>query len=396
MRRSSADKKVIALFYHSVTDNHTWPLRQLSTPIRVFESHLQWLRRNGYRTLTATEYLRAVREGEKLPERSVLLTFDDGYLDNWVNAFPLLMKYDCKATIFVSPEFADPAETPRPNLEDVWAGGTKPEELVELGFLSWVEMRAMVESGRIDIQSHTMSHTWQFTSDRIVDVHHPGDDWKYPWLLWNLDPERKHQWPRITESERFPYGYPVFENARAMVARRYVPDEGYVRKVVDTVAQRGGEAFFRRDGWRTELFRALDALGTPGGRYETEEERRDRLVYELRESKQAIERELRTPCEVICWPGGAYDRHTVEIAERAGYRAMTVRLGADPTGERMIPLERVGSPSVRKVDPNGRIRAKHLGSRYLAYQLGCIEGDRWSCAMGKLLRVPYRAGILRI
>ena len=42
----------------------------------------------------------------------------------------------------------------------------------------------------MDIQSDTMTHTWHFCGDEIIDFHHPGNN-KYPWLFWNARPERK-------------------------------------------------------------------------------------------------------------------------------------------------------------------------------------------------------------
>ena len=76
--------------------------------------------------------------GSKPPLRdSIFLSFDDGYLDNWTYVFPILKKYGMKATIFVSPDFVDPTETVRPNLDDQHAGRCTSEDLSPAGFLSW-------------------------------------------------------------------------------------------------------------------------------------------------------------------------------------------------------------------------------------------------------------------
>ena len=91
-------KAVPVFMYHHV-NWHEGDLVTLSPP--GFENHLRTLRERGYRTLFLEELVPILR-GERAAEQpSVALTFDDGHLDNWVFAFPLLRKYGMKATLFV-------------------------------------------------------------------------------------------------------------------------------------------------------------------------------------------------------------------------------------------------------------------------------------------------------
>src|SRR5690554_3420629 len=103
----------------------------------------------------------------RLNNKQIVLTFDDGYLDNWVYAYPLLKKYKLKATIFVNPEFVDTSEKVRPTIEDVWKGKKEGGALVSLGFLNWEEIKTLDGSGVMEIQSHSMSHDFYFYSDQI-------------------------------------------------------------------------------------------------------------------------------------------------------------------------------------------------------------------------------------
>ena len=111
------------VYYHSIVDaNDGWQFRHLSCPVSIFESHLKALRWANFHTISLQMLYGYMAEGKEIPSRSVVLTFDDGYLDNWVYAYPLLKKYGLHGTIFVNPDFVDPAESLRPNLEDVWSG----------------------------------------------------------------------------------------------------------------------------------------------------------------------------------------------------------------------------------------------------------------------------------
>src|SRR5262249_44279377 len=75
--------------YHSIADDHDHFVHHLSLSIALFERQLQYLQRNRFRTVTLYEVHEYLRSGAALPPNAIVLTFDDGYLDNWVHAFPL-------------------------------------------------------------------------------------------------------------------------------------------------------------------------------------------------------------------------------------------------------------------------------------------------------------------
>ncbi|MBE0674531.1 MAG: polysaccharide deacetylase family protein, partial [Bacteroidales bacterium] len=170
-----ADLNILSvIYYHSVGPvKKDWENSFLTTGTDVFEEHLAWLSRR-YTTISLMEYWQ-IRNGLIPPVKNPLvITFDDGYLDNWVWAFPLLRKYGMKATIFISPDFVDEASGCRPKSDDETPGGTGSKELNGWGFLSWDEMRMMESSGLIDIQSHAMTHSRYFVSDKLTGFHRPG------------------------------------------------------------------------------------------------------------------------------------------------------------------------------------------------------------------------------
>jgi peptidoglycan/xylan/chitin deacetylase (PgdA/CDA1 family) len=342
-RPSPPPTKVPIVAYHSIADDHDHLLRHLSLGVDVFERQLRHLQAAGFETVTLYD-VHAFLKGEKaLPPRSIALTFDDGYLDNWVFAFPLLRKYGMKATIFVATDFVDPEPERRPNLEDVWAGRAEREGLRWWGHLSWPELEAMVASGIVDVQSHTRTHTWHFVGERIVDFHHPGDE--YYWLFWNLFPEKKHAWLSMDFRAPVPWGRPVYEFDQTLLRRRYLEDPRVAETTSRFVAERGGKGFFANDGWRKELHRVVEshrAAHEDSGRVESEEEYQERLRDELVGSKAILERKLGTSVDFLCWPCGDYSPALQKLAVDLGYRATvnvektTNRPGDDPTELRRI------------------------------------------------------------
>jgi len=73
----------------------------LSTPPRLFQDQLKMLRDEGYTTITLDDLVYHLTRGRPLPPKPVILTFDDGYRDNYTQALPLLKKYGFTATFFI-------------------------------------------------------------------------------------------------------------------------------------------------------------------------------------------------------------------------------------------------------------------------------------------------------
>jgi peptidoglycan/xylan/chitin deacetylase (PgdA/CDA1 family) len=389
--RKSANVPMI--MYHSIVDvNNSWQFHHLSCPVSTFESHLKALRWARFQTISLQMLYEHMAKGKDIPRRSVVLTFDDGYLDNWVYAYPLLKKYGLLGAIFVNPDFVDPSESLRPNLDDVWGGRISVNELPTSGFLSWQEMRTMESSGYIDIQSHGLTHTWYFSSPEIIDFHHPGDP--YPWLAWNAHPERKHLW--MTEEQRtfVPWGTPVYRHEKSLATRRYSPDEGLGDALVNYVMSHGAETFFHRVDWRQRLEQvAVDFRQLQGdrGRFESDEEYKARLFRELAESKQMIERQLDKTVDFLCWPGGGYNDLSLEISKEVGYIA-----SAHSSWDRGIKMNQYGKDPSHwsRISPPwfrwSETRFEYKGGLYLICLLNSVRGSYLDTALYKALRLPFK------
>ena len=123
--------KIIVLNYHKVDNMDI----SLSVSPSDFERQMAFLQENGYHAISPHELYMAFTDGAALPTNPVLITFDDGYADNYTNAYPILKKYGIKATIFVITGLMG-----------------KP------GYLSWGQAAEMEAGGLVSIESHTVTH----------------------------------------------------------------------------------------------------------------------------------------------------------------------------------------------------------------------------------------------
>ena len=127
------NKGVPVLCYHSVGYDESGTSPLIISPEK-FREHMKGLKENGYTTLTMADLLKYLINNKPIPVKSVVITFDDGYKDNYINAFPILKEFGMTATIFV--------------VSDLINGETSMTDS---------EIKEMSDYG-IDIESHTVSH----------------------------------------------------------------------------------------------------------------------------------------------------------------------------------------------------------------------------------------------
>lgn len=155
-------KSVPVLMYHHIRPE----AGMIACTPENFEDQLRWLQKQGYRSLSLSEFAQHL-QGKEVG-KAVLITFDDGYLNNWVYAFPLLLKYQFNATIFLVTSWLQHGPI-RPYMGQSDRLPDCPdhhacEALIEQGrsdevILRWSEVRAMRDSGLVEFHSHTDTHT---------------------------------------------------------------------------------------------------------------------------------------------------------------------------------------------------------------------------------------------
>lgn len=161
---------IAVYMYHHVCEQPG----SLAVTAARFESQIRGLAEKGYRALGAAEFAEFMK-GKPLPRRSVLLTFDDGYLDNWVYAHPVLQRYGMKAVLFTITGLVGDGPV-RPHAGQSRAlpavfSHQQAKERMQAGdndavMLRWSEIDEMVKAGTFEIHSHTHTHKrWDLLCD---------------------------------------------------------------------------------------------------------------------------------------------------------------------------------------------------------------------------------------
>jgi peptidoglycan/xylan/chitin deacetylase (PgdA/CDA1 family) len=137
--RPPASVRVPILMYHYISDPPPGSdkLRvDLSLSPKQFEAQLRYLKENGFTTVSLQDVYDLLKTGKPLPTKPVVLTFDDGYLDHYTEAFPLLKKYGMMGTFFIVTDYI------------VYKN---PEHL------TWPMVKEMARAG-MSIESHSRTH----------------------------------------------------------------------------------------------------------------------------------------------------------------------------------------------------------------------------------------------
>ena len=108
---------------------------------------MQYLNENGYQSVSVEQVTAFVQNGAALPEKPIMLTFDDGYLSFAEYVLPLLKKYNQCAVLSVIGAYSD-------------TYSQKEDRNVAYAHVTWEDVKALADSGRVDIENHTYNlHT---------------------------------------------------------------------------------------------------------------------------------------------------------------------------------------------------------------------------------------------
>ncbi len=132
--------------YHCVKDEADSYLRP--TTVADFANQMQYLA-DAYNPMPLESMVQHLRHKIPLPARAIAVTFDDGYRDNYENAYPILVKHHIPATLFLATDFIGTGKLP------AWEEGRYTGEKALM--LSWEQVREMADAG-ISFGSHTVSH----------------------------------------------------------------------------------------------------------------------------------------------------------------------------------------------------------------------------------------------
>lgn len=321
------------VMYHSIS----FEQNSLSLSPTLFEEHCRAMREAGWHTISLTEAEDYFLRQKPLPAKSAWITFDDGYLDNYTYAWPILRKYGLKGTTFAVLSKMEQGEELRPTLEQVWQGQITAKDLPrglndpfvqhELGFkerhtlfLNWEEIRFLNREGTMQVAPHSLDHAKVFVSPEFEGFFEPK--------------ERGRTFDRL--KFEVPWGLPFFKAAPALANRAFLPSPELLTAVKNLVPQNKKDAFafFAKPANRQQLLNLVRGFGKEElGRLETETEMQERFKQEMNTCEAIMRQELGQASQTFCWPWGAYNKQSMAAAEKAGFKVLvTTEAGANWPG----------------------------------------------------------------
>lgn len=282
-------------------------------PTDWFEEHLKNIWFLNMKTMTNREMLESMERDGKLPKNSVALTFDDGYYDNYKNAFPLLKKYKMKATLYLNTAY----------VED--------ENNRAYNYLSWKEIEEMSGSGVFDIELHSHKHMPIFVNtsfDRVVSA----EDL--------LDRDIQHLYGGSAE-----VGFPIFGKRGEFSSTGVIVPLKAAKKFKDYYDNLSPESRENRAAIQefinSELHKDLI--------FETLEEAKTRVLDDLNKNISLIDEHTGYRPNFFCWPWGHKSPEFIAILKEAGIKGfVTTRKG---TNALKLDLENIKRVELRVFSP---------------------------------------------
>jgi polysaccharide deacetylase len=262
-----------------------------------FEEHIKWIKD---KKTFKMEELKGL--DYTLPPNSILITFDDGYKNNYTLAFPILKKYNMKATIFLNTKFIEKDET----------------------YLNWDEIREMYESGLIDFQLHTHSHQLTVKDIEVLAFY---DNESSPYfkresysLFFDGNYDEKKDAKKLN-------GLPVFKLRSKISIPGYKPKKNFVEKYRSIVELQENKSEKEKKKFLNRLFKEkkdkfFDKI--------SEEQFKETVKFEILENKKIISEKLGKVPDCLAYPWGHRYKGNREDIKKLGVDVfITTRKGVN-------------------------------------------------------------------
>ena len=259
---------VLCLMYHSVDSEKG----KGGIFVDEFEEHIKWIKD---KKTFKMEELRNLNY--TLPKNSILITFDDGYKNNYTLAFPILKKYNMKATIFLNTKFIEKDEA----------------------YLNWDEIKEMYESGLIDFQLHTHSHQLTIKDINVLAFYNEESSPYFKRESYSLFFEGNYDEKKDKEKLN---GLPVFKLRSKISIPGYKPKKDFVEKYRNIAElQKNNKPEKEKKEFLNKLFKErqnefFDKF--------SEEEFKKIVDFEILENKKIIKEKLGKTPNYLAYPWG--------------------------------------------------------------------------------------------
>jgi len=128
------------LMYHSIANNEVF----FTVKPEIFAKQMKYLKDKNYRVASLKKIIEILKSDNLLPSKTIALTFDDGFKGFYLNAWPILEKYQLPATVFLAVDFIGKTMNNSVN--------------IPLEVMNWNQIRQLHKSGLVEFGSHTLSH----------------------------------------------------------------------------------------------------------------------------------------------------------------------------------------------------------------------------------------------
>ena len=253
--------------------------------------------------------------GNKFPKNTVLVTFDDGYTDNYTNAFPLLKKYNIKATIFLNTAYIN---------NDPF-------------YMNWDQIREMYKSGLIDFQLHTHSHFTVVKRAEVQGFFEAGDRNKR-----ELNREMKN----IYRTDEVKEGYPIFKKRGETAIRGYKITDEFISKYDELL---GKYKELHNDEKVKILKEEIEKTLKQFIIEYTEEEYTLRVKNEITKNRNFIKENLGKDADYFANPWGHKSKELLLILKKLGIKGMiTTKKGTNYLKPNIYKVRRYETKSMKQ------------------------------------------------
>lgn len=177
-------------------------LKKLWVSPKMFARQVDWLLANGYTPIHFADLDRGMKGQAELPEKPVLITFDDGYKNNYLHAYPILKERNAKGNIFLVYNTIGKSNLWHDPVSEAW-----------IEMLTWEQIDELLKSGVFDVGSHTMNHA------SLPLIEHKTAEWEIRESKKQLEAKLGRELPAFA----YPYGAGAF----VPEIRKFALDAGY-------------------------------------------------------------------------------------------------------------------------------------------------------------------------
>ncbi|MDG6895928.1 polysaccharide deacetylase family protein [Volucribacter amazonae] len=325
-------------FIHCLMYHHINPENNLhGVFVQDFAQQMEKLK--DYQTFT---FQQLKDNNYQLPANSILITFDDGYRSNYELAYPILKQFNLKATIFLNTKYID----------------------IDDNYLTWQQIQEMYNSGLIDFQLHTHSHSLIPKNTEVTGFYDQTTSDYLKRESFNLF--FKGLYHKQQHSQQF-NGLPLFKFRSRLAVKGYLPHKDFITKYQNITQQKAFQqkSLKQRRLWLTQHFKQQQK------HYFSPVSKKQFLAYirdEIEQNQRLIKQYLGYNATALAYPWGQRCRTSKNYLKQLGVDTfVTTKKGANGLKLNRNSIYRLDCEAFKNIEDFNR--TIHCGYGYWYYKL---------------------------